>query len=138
MTASQVISHIDDFPPNTRKVVEVNGRSVVVFRVEDEFYALLNRCPHEGAELCKGRLGGLVVSSEPGEYDMTQENQFLRCPWHGWEFDIKTGQSYCDPRKTRTPRYDVAVKSGGALQEGPYKAEPIKVSLDDLYVVVHC
>lgn len=99
MTSSHVISHIDDFPPNTRKVVEVSGRSVVIFRVEDEFYALLNRCPHEGAELCKGRLGALVVSDGPGDYNLAQDNQFLRCPWHGWEFDIKTGQSYCDPQE---------------------------------------
>jgi hypothetical protein len=45
---------------------------------------------------------GLAQSSDPGEIEYTRLGEILRCPWHGWEFDIRTGQSYCDPKKFRT------------------------------------
>ena len=59
-------------------------------RLNREFVGLLNRCPHQGAALCEGPLTGLAQSSDPGE--------IIRCPWHGREFDIRTGQSCCDPK----------------------------------------
>jgi nitrite reductase/ring-hydroxylating ferredoxin subunit len=113
--ARYVVGTVDEIPPGGRKLVELDGRSIGVFNVGGEFFALRNRCPHQGGELCKGRLSGLLAAPKPGQYELTRPGEILRCPWHGWEFDIRTGQSYFDPRGVRVRRYDVRVAPGAEL-----------------------
>ena len=134
--ARHVVAPVGDIPPGGRKLVDVNGRAVVVFNLDGEFFALNNRCPHKGGSLCHGKLSGLVQSSEPGEYRYSRRGEIIRCPWHSWEFDIRTGQSWCDPQRLRTRRYAVSVEKGVRLVEGPYKAETFPVSVENDYVVV--
>ena len=62
--------------------------------------------------------------------------EIIRCPWHGWEFDIRTGQSYCDPKRFRARGYPVNVEPGSSVVKGPYVAETIAVSVESDYVVV--
>jgi nitrite reductase/ring-hydroxylating ferredoxin subunit len=131
-----IVARVDEIARGTSKIVEVQGRRIGVFNVNGEFFALLNRCPHEGAELCRGFIVGLAQSDEPGAYRITRHGEFLRCPWHGWEFEIRTGQSYCDPAKTRVRTYDVTIEPGDALVKGPYVAETFPVSVDESYVVL--
>ena len=57
-----------EIKPGERKLVEAGGRPIVIFNVKGEYFALLNRCPHQGASLCHGHLTGFAASSEPGEY----------------------------------------------------------------------
>jgi nitrite reductase/ring-hydroxylating ferredoxin subunit len=97
---------------------------------------LLNRCPHGGAELCKGAVVGLVQPQGVGEYAIARKGEFIRCPFHGWEFEIKTGQSYCAPDRLKIRSFDVAVQSGDQLVKGPYVAESYEVRVEDDYVVV--
>jgi 3-phenylpropionate/trans-cinnamate dioxygenase ferredoxin subunit len=131
-----VVASVGDIPPGGRKLVTVNGRAVVVFNLGGEFFALNNRCPHRGGNLSAGVTTALVQSSEPGEYRTSRKGEIIRCPWHSWEFDIRTGQSWCDPQRLRTRRYQVSVEPGATLVEGPYKAETFPVSVEDEYVVV--
>ena len=72
----------------------------------------------------------------PGEIEYTKLGEIIRCPWHGWEFDVRTGQSYCDPRRFRVKAYPVNVEPGTAVVKGPYVAETIKVAVESDYVVV--
>ena len=81
----------------------IDGRPIAIFNIKGEFFGLLNRCPHQGAALCEGPLIGLAQSSDPGEIEYTRLGEIIRCPWHGWEFDIRTGQSYCDPKALSRP-----------------------------------
>jgi len=134
--ARHVIAAVGDIPPGGRKLVEVNGRAVVVFNLGGEFFALNNRCPHRGGSLCHGKLTGLVQSSGPGDYQYSRKGEIIRCPWHSWEFDIRTGRSWCDPAKVRARRYEASVEAGARLVEGPYKAETFPVSVENEYVVV--
>jgi nitrite reductase/ring-hydroxylating ferredoxin subunit len=134
--ARHVVAAVSDITPGQRKLVDVNGRAVVVFNLGGEFFALNNRCPHKGGSLCEGKQTGLVQSSEPGEYRYSRRGEIIRCPWHSWEFDIRTGQSWCDPQRLRTRRYAVSVEKGAQLVEGPYKAETFAVSVENDYVVV--
>ena len=134
--ARHVVAPVADIQPGGRKLVAVNGRAVVVFNLAGEFFALNNRCPHRGGSLCHGKLTGLVQSSEPGEYRYSRKGEIIRCPWQSWEFDIRTGQSWCDPGTVRTRRYEVSVEQGAKLVEGPYKAETFPVSVENDYVVV--
>ena len=128
-----------EIPPGERKIVEVAGRSIGVFNVGGEFHALRNRCPHQGGPLCQGRLTGGVASARPGDYEWVQEGEILRCPWHGWEFDLKTGQSWFDPAGTRVRTYPVTVTSVAAGQEpDPVPAvETYDVTVEQEIVLVH-
>jgi nitrite reductase/ring-hydroxylating ferredoxin subunit len=78
----------------------------------------------------------LIESSEPGEYRYSRKGEILRCPWHGWEFDIRTGQSFCDPAKIGLRSYPVEVAEGQRVVQGPYVAETIPVTVEEQYVVV--
>jgi nitrite reductase/ring-hydroxylating ferredoxin subunit len=136
------VARTSEIPDGERLIVTVRGHSIGVFNVNGEFYALLNRCPHQHAELCKGLLQGDVASDRPGNLRFDTRTRLLRCPWHGWEFDIKTGRSYFDPKRTRVRSYPTSVEPGSAIGpdgrvEGPFRAETIPVSVEDDYVVIH-
>ncbi len=64
--------------------------------------AVLNVCPHELAPVCLGRLTGMTLPSAPGEFRWGREGEILTCPWHGWEFDLLTGDCITDTRRLRT------------------------------------
>ena len=134
--AKHVVAAVQDLPAGSRKAVTVRGRPIVVFNLGGEYFGLLDRCPHQGANLSGGFLGGLLEGDGPGQVRCTRAGEIIRCPWHGWEFDIRTGQSWCDPDRVRTRTYKVEVAQGGALVPGPYIAETVKVAIEDDYVVV--
>jgi 3-phenylpropionate/trans-cinnamate dioxygenase ferredoxin subunit len=134
--ARHVVAKADEIAPNSRKVVEVKGRNIAIFNVGGEYFALLNRCPHEGAPLSYGRLVTLVESDRPGSFRTSRKGEMLRCPWHGWEFDIRTGQSYCDPARMRVKSYETTVESGSDLAKGPYVAERFPTAVEDDYIVI--
>ena len=134
--SKHVVATVAEIPPGGRKLVTVRGRSIAVFNLDGEFFALANRCPHRGGDLSKGLLTGLVLSGEPGEYEYIRRGEIIRCPWHSWEFDIRTGKSWCDPDKVKARRYGVSVEKGAKLIEGPYVAETFRVSVENDYVVV--
>ncbi|MGK6316689.1 Rieske (2Fe-2S) protein [Neorhizobium sp. DT-125] len=125
-----------DLPVGERRIVTIKGREIGVFNVKGNFYGMLNRCPHEGAALCKGLIGSLVTSQEPGSFMMHREGEILRCPWHGWEFDIRTGQSYCDPASVFVKQFDIHCAPGAKVVEGPFVAETFTVSSEGEYLYV--
>ena len=134
--ARHVVAQVDEIPPGRSKFVAVAGREIALFNVDGEFFAIADRCPHEGASLCKGMIVGLVESDEPGQYRLSRKGELLRCPWHGWEFDLRTGQSWCDPGKIRVRTYEANVESGEGLAKGPYMAETFAVAVENQYVVI--
>ena len=131
-----VVAAVGDLPPGTRKLAEVNGRAIVVFNISGEFFALNNRCPHRGGSLFHGRQTGVVEFAEPGRYCYSRPSEIIRCPWHGWEFDIRSGQSWCDPTRIRVRNYPVSVQPGTRVVAGPYVAETVPVTVEGDYVVV--
>jgi len=70
------ICSISDCPSGEAREFVVEQRMVALYHVDDEFFALDGICPHQGGPLGRGRLEGCVVT----------------CPWHGWQFDVKTGR----------------------------------------------
>lgn len=131
-----VVARAAEIPPGERKLVSVRGQGVAVFNVKGELFALLDRCPHQGGSLCRGKLVGLVESDGPGTYRYTRRGEIIRCPWHGWEFDLRTGKSQCDPNRTWVKRYEARAEPGGRLIERPYVAETFEVRVEDDYVVI--
>jgi 3-phenylpropionate/trans-cinnamate dioxygenase ferredoxin subunit len=134
--AKYVVAAADEIPAGGRKLVAVGGRSLGVFNVEGAFYALLNRCPHQGGPLCQGKLWGEVRAPAPGRYESEAPGVLLRCPWHGWEFDVRTGQSWFDPDHTRVRRYPVTIAPSPAREPGPYRAETFPVTVEQQVLVV--
>jgi 3-phenylpropionate/trans-cinnamate dioxygenase ferredoxin subunit len=131
-----VVARAEDIPPGQRKIVTVKGREIGIFNVGGDFHGLINRCPHQGAKLCEGEIVSRLVSPTPGDYRLTRTGEMLRCPWHCWEFDIRTGQSLCDPNSVQARAFDVAVEPGKVLVEGPFVAESVEVTVEDAFVVV--
>jgi nitrite reductase (NADH) small subunit len=100
-----VVATTAELPPGTRKLVMVNDHEIGVFNVGGSYYALLNRCPHRAGPLCKGRLRPLVLADEVRQVEYTREDEILKCPWHQWEFDLKTGVALYDAKlRVRTYR----------------------------------
>ena len=79
---------------------------------------------------------GLAQSDEPGQYRLTRQGELLKCPWHGWEFDVRTGQSWCDPENTYVRQYAVSVEPGSELLKGPYVVETFQVAVEENYIIV--
>jgi 3-phenylpropionate/trans-cinnamate dioxygenase ferredoxin subunit len=131
-----VVASVEDIQPGTRKIVTVNGREIGIFRIGDDFYGLFNRCPHQGAPLCRGEIVSRLVAPMPGDYRLTRSGEMIRCPWHCWEFDIRTGQSLCDPNSVQARAFDVSVEPGKTLVDGPFVAESVQVTVEETYVVV--
>jgi len=84
-----------DIPPGTAKEVLAGDRILAIFNVEGEFHALDGICPHAGGPLGEGSLNGSIVT----------------CPWHGWQFDVTTGQ-HCLNRNLRHSHFPVTVEEG--------------------------
>jgi nitrite reductase/ring-hydroxylating ferredoxin subunit len=134
--SKHVVATVSEIAPGQRKLVTVRGRQIAVFNLGGEFYGLFNRCPHQGGPMCEGLMTGLIEADQPGQYRYSRAGEIIRCPWHGWEFDIRTGQSYCDPAKVNLRTYPVEVAAGQHVVEGPYVAETVPVTVEQEYIVV--
>ena len=117
-----VVAKAAEIPPRTRKLVAIGERQIVILNVKGELFALSDKCPHKGGSLSLGKLTGAVTSSGPGDYAYARPGEILRCPWHGWEFDVRTGRSWCDPQRMRLMNYAVSAEPGAKLVEGPRRS----------------
>jgi NAD(P)H-dependent nitrite reductase small subunit len=75
------VASVDDVKPGSGIVAEIDGQAVAVFNVDGTFYAIDNTCAHRGGPLGEGELEGDIVT----------------CPWHSWQFNVKTGVSVNNP-----------------------------------------
>jgi nitrite reductase/ring-hydroxylating ferredoxin subunit len=133
LVASFVVGAVSEMPPGSRRQVRAGGRDIAVFNVGGTFYALKDTCPHRGARLSAGSVVGGLTAPCAGAYEYDGSRQFVKCPWHGWEFDLATGRSYCEPERERVRAYPVSVER---REPGPYVAETVPVAVEDDYVVV--
>ncbi|WP_200531168.1 Rieske (2Fe-2S) protein [Halorubrum sp. LN27] len=105
------ICSADEFDPGERRIETLGGFSVGIFNVDGEYYAMKNDCPHQRAPLCEGKVGGTTEADSPGEYEWVKPGQVVRCPWHGWEFDVKSGESVFNPHKVKAKTFEARVES---------------------------
>lgn len=129
-----VVGLTDEVPVGKRKIVDVGGKSIGIFNVGGSYYGLLNRCPHQGAPLCLGRVTGTAMPSEVGEYVWAREGEILRCPWHGWEVDITNGRSIFNPHRVRVRTYEVAIEKSG--EDPQVETFPVDVEQGSLVLYV--
>lgn len=114
MSEWQEVASLPDVEREGRVIARIVGREigVVLDPATGRLYAVRNRCPHRGAPLC---LGNFVErqAGRPGEYALAGR-RVLRCPWHGWEFDLESGRCPDDPRM-RVAVYPVRIVAGRVL-----------------------
>jgi nitrite reductase/ring-hydroxylating ferredoxin subunit len=96
------IAATTDCPPGEAREIVAAGRIVALFNVAGTFYALDGICPHQGGPLGKGTLRGCIVT----------------CPWHGWQFDVSTGQHQAS-KLLHHPAFAVKVEEDAVLVELP-------------------
>jgi nitrite reductase (NADH) small subunit len=87
------VATVAECPPGEAREFVVQDRIVALFQVDGRFYALDGICPHQGGPLGRGKLCGGIVT----------------CPWHGWQFDVVTGQHQAN-RTLQQPGYPVKVE----------------------------
>ncbi len=103
-----------DFPIGEWRFFLVDGKEVGVYRREHSFVGVLNHCPHRGAPICLGKVGGTMLPSEPSQYVFGRDGEVLHCPWHRWSFDVTSGRSLFDMDRRRLALYQV-VKDGESV-----------------------
>jgi 3-phenylpropionate/trans-cinnamate dioxygenase ferredoxin subunit len=128
-----IVGTVGDFPVGQRKIVVLEGRSIGVFNVKGSFYALRNACPHQSGPLCQGKLIGLLRASDPDHLELSRDGEIIRCPWHGWEFDVTNGRSVFNPHKLRVRSYEVTIEP----DDGDPSIETFPVTVERDRVVVH-
>lgn len=110
------VARAADIEDGERVIVEIEGREIGVFNVDGEYHAYLNWCVHQGGPLCEGSLTGRVEASYDRtsletEIEWTAERETLVCPWHDWEYDVRSGECLSD-RTCELPSYPVDVDGG--------------------------
>lgn len=108
---SRRVCRVEELPPGQRMIIPDGRFGIGIFNQNGEVFALNNYCPHAGAPVCKGPITGTTTSA--GSYSSTwiKDGDILRCPWHGWEYELATGRSVVDPVK-RIKSYRVTIEEG--------------------------
>ena len=104
----RTIAKIRDVADRKRLTVTTGAKSIGIIEFEGNFYAYENNCPHQGGPVCEGNLFGNVecrVSPQGRKLEeyVSTENVNISCPWHGVEFDVRTGICRSDKRLRLTP-----------------------------------
>ena len=89
------VARLEDVPAGTATVVNAGERELALFNADGKLYATQSKCLHLGGPLGEGRLDGCVVS----------------CPWHGWQYDVRTGENEFD-RALALETFEVVVDDG--------------------------
>lgn len=112
MTEFVTVCDEGEIAEGDRLIAEIDGKEIGIFHVDGEYFAVLNFCLHQGGPLCEGSSRG-TVDAAPGEWEYTwvKEGKLIMCPWHGWEFDLTTGE-YLVNKKYKLPTYHVVVDNG--------------------------
>jgi nitrite reductase/ring-hydroxylating ferredoxin subunit len=97
------VASLGEVPAGQLKLVELDGTRIVLARVGDRVYACGDTCSHQGGPLSEGKLSG----------------SRLACPWHGWMYDVRTGQCLFPPRGTGVASYPVRLDADQILVELP-------------------
>jgi nitrite reductase (NADH) small subunit len=89
------VARVEEVPPGTARLVEAGGRELALFNCEGSVYATQSECLHLKGPLPHGELEGCVVT----------------CPWHGWQYDVRTGENEFD-RALALETFEVVVQDG--------------------------
>jgi nitrite reductase/ring-hydroxylating ferredoxin subunit len=101
MARTVKIAKVDEVAPGTGKVVEAEGQTIALFNVGGTLCAIDNTCTHRGGPLGEGTLVGEVVT----------------CPWHGAQFNVRTGEVLAPPAQQGVRAFPVKVEGDDVVVE---------------------
>src|SRR5438876_11597967 len=101
MGTYQKVAETKDVPQGRGVECDLLGQGVAIFNVDGTYCAIGGTCTHQGGPLSEGALDGFTVT----------------CPWHGAQFDVRTGERLSPPAPTGVPRYKVRVEGTGSQFE---------------------
>jgi nitrite reductase/ring-hydroxylating ferredoxin subunit len=111
------VGAVDDFSDARAKLVSIEGREIGLIRWHDEFFAVRNICPHQAGPVSAGAVRPKLSSvSSLGRLEVDEDCPVLSCPWHGWEFELRSGRSVSG-HPYRVGTYPVHLKHGRVLIE---------------------
>lgn len=119
MRKDHIVADTDDLAEGERIVIEISGRQIGVFNIDGEYYAYANWCAHQGGPVCEGGTTGQQSASFDREtlettVEWERDGEILVCPWHGWQFNLTTGDCPSRPSR-RLPTYPVRVEDGQVI-----------------------
>jgi nitrite reductase (NADH) small subunit len=97
-----VVGSTDEVPQGAAREFEVSGRHITIFAIQGSYYAVDSHCPHQGGPLAQGLIEGHTIM----------------CPWHGWSFDLRSGQRLNGPAG-RLGCYRVIARDGQLMIDIP-------------------
>lgn len=114
--ADLFVAKVGDIADRDRRVVADGELEIGVFRLGDEYFAWENNCPHMGGPVCQGRVMNRVNEVIDGGrkshgFEFVDADIHIICPWHGFEFNIRTGRHPGESSTKLTP-YEVVVRDG--------------------------
>jgi nitrite reductase (NADH) small subunit len=117
------IGSVQEFSDPGRKVIALDRFEVAVFKLDGEFFAYLNHCPHMGGPVCQGKMIAKVdeiIADDRTSKGMafSKTRMHIVCPWHGYEFDIRTGVHPGNAR-ARLRKVAVVVSEGDVIVDVP-------------------
>ena len=129
------IGSASEFSDPGRKIVGFEGFEVAVFRLDGEFFAWLNLCPHMGGPVCQGKMIAKVeeiIAEDRTSMGMafSKTRMHIVCPWHGFEFDIRTG-THPGNARARLRKIKVQVADGDVVIAVPEEREAAAVGATD-------
>ena len=96
------VARVEDCPPGKCVEIVAEDRIVALYNVGGSFHALDGVCPHQGGPLGQGELGSGAKAC------------IVTCPWHGWQFDVTSGQHQLSKNIVQ-PRFQVRVEGDSVL-----------------------
>jgi len=104
------VASVDEIPEGERKIVMIGDLSIGVFHHKGQWVAIRNHCLHRGGPVATGRI----------------EGDTLICPWHGYQYDLTTGQQVNDP-STKLDLYKVTIRENKVYLNIPSVEKPLRV-----------
>jgi 3-phenylpropionate/trans-cinnamate dioxygenase ferredoxin subunit len=108
------VGPVGDFPLKRMRIVDIDARQIGIVRWDNRVFAVGNLCSHQGGPLCQGVLSARLTAAQPGELMLDESSPTLACPWHGWEFDLRSGRALLD-QKLRIRTFAALIADGRVL-----------------------
>lgn len=116
MASELAVGPAAEFGNLDRRIVLDDDRKIGVFRVNDRFVAYENTCRHQGGPVCEGKIVGKVEAVLEDDRNVVREKhsattKHLACPWHGYEYNLETGEASGDP-SLKLRQFEVVERDG--------------------------
>ena len=137
--AEQFVGKASEFKDGDRQIVRIGEQEIGIFKHEGSFYAYSNFCLHQGGPSCEGlTIARVEERLRPDKTSMglhfTNDMNFV-CPWHGYEYDMKTGEHVAN-RKLKLKKYEIVADAEAQRDRVEY-ARQVQAELDEIALSRH-